>query len=233
MVDFIQDNVAAIREKISAAAKKSGRSADEIRLMGVSKFHPLEMMVRASAYTDLLGENRVQEAEGKRVGWPVDNRTPWHLIGHLQRNKARKALEIFNVIETVDSFDLARMLDRVLAETNAGPYVVYLEVNESGEITKEGVEPVEAAQLLEQIQQYCPRLSVEGLMTIGPNVDDESAVRRAFVGLRDLRDELRAVSGLPLPELSMGMSGDFETAIEEGSTIVRIGTAIFGPRDYN
>lgn len=232
MVD-IKRNVEEIRSRMEAAAQRSGRNAGDVRLMGVSKFHPLEMMKEASALVDLLGENRVQEAEGKRAGWPAENKTPWHLIGHLQRNKARKALAIFSVIESVDSLDLARMLDRILAETNAVPYVIYLEVNMSGEASKSGMAPTDAERILDQIRDYCPHLSVEGLMTIGPNVDDADSVRRSFVNLRELRERLRSSAGLALPELSMGMSGDFEAAIEEGSTIVRVGTAIFGPRVYN
>lgn len=232
MVD-IKRNVEEIRSRMEAAAQRSGRNAGDVRLMGVSKFHPLEMMKEASAFVDLLGENRVQEAEGKRAGWPAENKTPWHLIGHLQRNKARKALAIFSVIESVDSLDLARMLDRILAETNAVPYVIYLEVNMSGEASKSGMAPTDAERILDQIRDYCPHLSVEGLMTIGPNVDDADSVRRSFVNLRELRERLRSSAGLALPELSMGMSGDFEAAIEEGSTIVRVGTAIFGPRVYN
>jgi pyridoxal phosphate enzyme (YggS family) len=218
---------------MEVAAARSGRGAKDIRLMGVSKFHPLEMMAEASQFVDLLGENRVQEAEGKRVGWPAGNKTPWHLIGHLQRNKARKALSVFSAIESVDSFDLARALDRILAETKADPYVIYLEVNMSGEASKDGMQPGDAEQILDQIRQSCPRLLVDGLMTIGPNVDDPAAIRKSFANLRELREKLRSSSGLALPELSMGMSGDFETAIEEGSTIVRVGTAIFGPRVYN
>ena len=232
MVD-IKRNVEEIRSRMEAAAQRSGRNAGDVRLMGVSKFHPLEMMKEASAFVDLLGENRVQEAEGKRAGWPAENKTTWHLIGHLQRNKARKALAIFSVIESVDSLDLARMLDRILAETNAVPYVIYLEVNMSGEASKSGMAPTDAERILDQIRDYCPHLSVEGLMTIGPNVDDADSVRRSFVNLRELREKLRSSAGLALPELSMGMSGDFEAAIEEGSTIVRVGTAIFGPRVYN
>lgn len=218
---------------MEAAAARSGRGPKDIRLMGVSKFHPLEMMAEASQFVDLLGENRVQEAEGKRAGWPAGNKTPWHLIGHLQRNKARKALSVFSAIESVDSLDLARALDRILAETKADPYVIYLEVNMSGEASKDGMQPGDAEQILDQIRQSCPRLLVDGLMTIGPNVDDPAAIRKSFANLRELREKLRSSSGLALPELSMGMSGDFETAIEEGSTIVRVGTAIFGPRVYN
>ena len=231
MVDFINENIAEIRRRIASAAKRSGRSPDDVRLMGVSKFHPVEMMISASSGVDILGENRIQEAEEKRLAWPAGNKTPWHLIGHLQRNKARKALEIFDLIETIDSLDLARMLDRILAETDISGFPVYLEVNMSGELSKDGIEPQETCRLLERILEYCPRLAVEGLMTIGPNTGDLDSVRSAFNGLRELRDRLKQTCGLPLKELSMGMTGDYEMAIEEGSTIVRIGTGIFGLRE--
>ena len=232
MVNSIRDNIMEIKAQIAAAAEKSGRGTHEIKLMGVSKYHPLEMMIEASPYVDILGENKVQEAHEKRLGWPVDNKRAWHLIGHLQRNKARKALEVFDLIESVDNLDLARILDRILAESDTAAYPIYIEVNMSGELTKNGVEPCEAESLAERVIEYCPRLSVEGLMTIGPNTDDEAAIRESFVNLRELRDTMRIKTGLSLPELSMGMSGDYKTAIEEGSTIVRIGTSIFGTRIY-
>jgi uncharacterized pyridoxal phosphate-containing UPF0001 family protein len=125
------------------------------------------------------------------------------------------------------------MLDRILAETDSSGFPVYLEINMSGELTKSGVAPQEAASLLERVMQYCPRLSVEGLMTIGPHTEEEREIRGAVEGLRLLRDGLASGSGLPLRELSMGMSGDYEIAVEEGSTIVRVGTGIFGKRSAN
>ena len=230
----VLENCKEICYNVENAKAKWRKPDEEVRIMAVTKTVPPEKVNFAVAQGfKLLGENRVQEAEGKRAGWPAENKTPWHLIGHLQRNKARKALAIFSVIESVDSLDLARMLDRILAETNAVPYVIYLEVNMSGEASKSGMAPTDAERILDQIRDYCPHLSVEGLMTIGPNVDDADSVRRSFVNLRELRERLRSSAGLALPELSMGMSGDFEAAIEEGSTIVRVGTAIFGPRVYN
>lgn len=230
MVDSILKNISEIRDKIMLAAKRSSRDPSDIRLMGVSKTYPVEYMLSAAAKLDIIGENKIQEAVDKRLNWPSGEKIPWHLIGHLQRNKARKALEVFDLIETVDSLDLARMLDRILAETDGGYFPVYLEINMSGELTKNGAPPQEAASLLERIMQYCPCLSVEGLMTIGPNIDEEIEIRKSFEGLRILRDQLSSVSGLPLRELSMGMSNDYEIAVEEGSTIVRVGTGIFGLR---
>lgn len=230
MVADISENIARVAGAIKDAALASARRPEEIKLMAVSKTRTLEEMLLASEHAGLLGENKAQEAAAKRAGWPAANKTPWHLIGHLQRNKARKALEIFDAIESVDSFELARMLDRILAESGRSCYTVFLEVNMSGESSKNGVEPGQARQLLENILISCPNISVEGLMTIGPLTDDKFAIRKAFAGLRALRDSMRSAFGLPLPELSMGMSGDFAAAIEEGSTIVRVGTAIFGAR---
>lgn len=230
MVDFIERNIRGIYERISSAARKSGRDPSEIRLMAVSKTHAIESMISAASIVDIFGENRVQEAVAKKRDWPTEDRVPWHLIGHLQRNKARKALEIFDLIESLDSLDLARMLDRILAETEQSGFPVFIEVNMSGEPTKCGVAPQEAANLMDMVLNYCTRLSIEGIMTIGPNIADETMIRRTFEDARELRDTLRSTSGLPLPELSMGMSGDFEAAVEEGSTIVRIGSGIFGKR---
>lgn len=227
MVD-IKDNIAEIRANISEAARVSSRRADEIKLMAVSKTRSAEEMLASADWVDLFGENRVQEAQAKRG--ELSDGPPWHLIGHLQKNKARRALEIFDAIESVDSFELARTLDRILAESGRAAYSILLEVNMSGEISKSGVEPSEADRLLERILSNCPHLRIDGLMTIGPNTRDGLSVREAFAGLRGLRDAMRRSSGLPLDELSMGMSGDFPIAIEEGGTIVRIGTALFGAR---
>lgn len=230
MVDSTAGRIAGIRETIAEALSKSGRASGSVKLMGVSKFHSAEAMVEAAPYLDLLGENRVQEAFAKRRSWPHSLSTPWHLIGRLQRNKARRALETFDAIESVDRLDLAHTLDRILEERGESSYPVLIQVNTSDEDTKGGVAPEEAERLLSAVLEKCPRLSVGGFMTIGPNTGDESEIRRAFTGLRELRDRLSCKFGLPLAELSMGMSGDFKIAIEEGSTTVRIGTSIFGAR---
>lgn len=226
----IRENIATIKEKINEAAKASSRKPKEIKLMAVSKHHTLEEMLCASEHVSLLGENRVQEAQIKRAGWPSDNKTPWHLIGHLQKNKARKALELFDVIQSLDSFEMARVLNRILEESGRVHYPIFIEVNMSGESSKKGVEIDVAHFLLENILSSCPNLRVEGLMTLGPLAGNESAIRKAFSGLRELRDNMRVTFGLPLTELSMGMSGDYIIAVEEGSTIVRVGNAIFGTR---
>lgn len=229
----IKNNIEKIRGEIAEAARRAGRGADEVRLMGVTKFHPLEMMLEAAPMLDLIGENRVQEASEKRAAWPAGTPScPWHLIGHLQKNKIRRALENFDLVESVDALDTARAMDRVLSEGGRDAFPVYIEVNMSREPAKSGVAPEDAERLLEGVMSSAPALSVEGLMTVAADTDDEAVLRATFGGLRELRERLRAASGLPLPELSMGMSGDFAVAVEEGSTIVRVGSAIFGPRNY-
>lgn len=222
------ERIAVVRSKIAQAAHRSGRSPQSVRLVGVSKFHPLEeLVVAVDCGVDILGESRVQEAQVKREEWPEGKKVCWHLIGHLQTNKARRALELFDVIQSVDRSELAQAMERILAERGLSDYPILLEVNISGEISKQGVSPNEAEALLEGILTHCPRLRVDGLMTIAALRED---ARVFFVRLRELAERLRRHSGLPLPELSMGMSGDFESAIEEGSTLVRVGTALFGAR---
>lgn len=233
MVVNIGENIAHIREEMARAAKKSGRGLSEVKLMGVTKYHPIEMMTEAAASLDLIGENKVQEAAGKRALWPAAVKScPWHMIGHLQRNKIRRALENFDLIESIDSLETAVGINRVLSEGEPRSFPVFIEVNMSREAAKSGVAPEEAARLLDDMMNACRLVSVEGLMTIAEDTGDEKTLRETFGGLRELREALRRASGLPLPELSMGMSGDFTAAIEEGSTIVRVGSAIFGPRNY-
>jgi pyridoxal phosphate enzyme (YggS family) len=176
-----------------------------------------------------LGESRVQELLRKREQWPPDMEVQWRLIGHLQRNKARKAVEMVDSVDSVDSIELAELLSRVM-ESRRTVLPVLLEVNTSGEASKHGVPPEEALPLLETILEGCPHIRPEGFMTIGPLGGDEREVRRAFALLRSVAEEARERFSMPLKELSMGMSGDFQWGIEEGSTMVRVGTALFGPR---
>lgn len=232
MVNTIEERIKLIKSDIYEVAKRCGRSPQSIKLMGVSKYHPVEAMLEASEFVDYLGENKVQEAGLKREKWPTTNKTPVHLIGHLQKNKARKALDIFDLIESVDSVSLAERLDRILVEAERTKYPVYVEVNMSGEESKSGVSPENAEELISYVLQKCSSLRLEGLMTIAPNTDDEIAIRNSFIKLRKLRDDMEKKYAVKIPELSMGMSGDYRIAIEEGSTIVRIGTAIFGKRNY-
>ncbi|MDR3321053.1 MAG: YggS family pyridoxal phosphate-dependent enzyme [Synergistaceae bacterium] len=233
----MRENIFAIRERIACAAARSGRRAEDIALVGVSKFQPLESLYMAlDCGITVLGENRVQEREQKAASWSVltPRKVEWHMIGHLQRNKARKAAELFDCIESVDSAELAFALDRIIMGTaedlKVSLYPVMIEVNTSGEESKNGVWPDRAIWLIEEITRVCPRLTIEGLMTIGPIGGGARGARESFSLLRSLIIEARGKVGLSIPHLSMGMSGDFEIAIEEGSTLVRIGTGIFGAR---
>lgn len=223
-------NIEGIRARIAAAAERSGRSAGDVTLVGVSKFQPIESIrLAAECGIEIVGENRVQERAEKQEKWP-GSPLSWHMIGHLQRNKARRAVELFDCIQSVDNAELASIIQKAAAEKNMGSYPIMIEINTSGEDSKNGASPDECDFLTGNILESCPNLSIEGLMTIGPLTDDEAAIRRSFALLRSLRDAARQRFGIPIPHLSMGMSGDYEAAIEEGSTVVRIGTGIFGPR---
>lgn len=220
-----------VQERIQSAAARSGRAADKITLIAVSKTHPVSVLLEAieAGVTD-LGENRVQEAEEK-IG-VIGSGARWHLIGHLQSNKARRAAAIFDCIETVDSIDIAARLERICREIDRPNLDVFVQVDLAGEVTKSGVEPEKAAALAEYISRQ-ERLKLKGLMAIPPFFEDPQLVRPYFRRLRQMRDEFaekRLFSGGATGELSMGMSHDFEVAIEEGATIVRVGTAIFGDR---
>ena len=196
-------------------------------LVAVSKTVPAERLLAAvAAGLTVLGENRVQEAAGK-VADVAGAR--WHLVGPLQSNKARRAVELFDVIQTVDSADLGQRLDRVVAELRPGrPLDVLVQVNVDGDPNKAGVAPRDAARVIDGLAS-CANLAVRGLMTVGRLTDDPIERRGTFAGLRELSVALKARVALG-PELSMGMSDDFDIAIEEGSTIVRVGRAIFGER---
>lgn len=235
MVDSvaIEDRVRSVLNEIKEVALRAGRAPGEVKLLAVSKTHPVEVLLPA-VDTGLLwglGENRVQEGESKIGQWPDGHPVDWHLIGHLQGNKARKALSLFSMIHSLDSVKLGETLERLVQEMGLAPYPVLVEVNTSGETAKHGVAPEEALATLNHIVESCPGLEVRGLMTVGPLSDDRSDTARAFESLRVLRDRLSSETGLSLKELSMGMSGDFDLAIEQGSTVVRIGSSIFGIRE--
>jgi pyridoxal phosphate enzyme (YggS family) len=210
------------------SAARVGRRASEIQLMAVTKTRTKEEMLEAASLVDVLGENRVQEASSKKRDWPGSMNVAWHLIGHLQSNKVRKALSVFDGVDSVDSVGLALAVERIAAETDR-VVPVLLEVNTSGEAAKTGVAPEHFPELLDRALD-CPHLRLDGLMTIGPLTEAEAEARRAFARLREMVLEARHKSGLLLSVLSMGMSDDFEWAILEGSTVVRIGTALFGAR---
>ena len=222
MVSCIKDNLERIGEAMENAAIRSGRAAGEVRLVVVAKTRTVDEIAEVVLCgVKEIGENRAQELEEKRRLWSGGD-VVWRFIGHLQRNKVRKAIEFASTVDSVDSTRLAGTLSRVAMEKEL--------VLPSGEESKHGVDPSRARELVEFVVEDCPGLKLDGLMTIGPLTDDESAVRRAFSSLREIRDEMSRDFELPLAELSMGMSGDFELAIQEGSTMVRIGSAVFGSR---
>ncbi|HEV1995843.1 MAG TPA: YggS family pyridoxal phosphate-dependent enzyme [Candidatus Acidoferrum sp.] len=227
----VRENLLRIQEMIASAAARVGRRAEEITLIGVSKTHPASAIRGAfEAGIRHFGENRVQEWEGKRAGTEGLAAT-WHLIGHLQSNKTARATRLFHSIDSVDDFAIAQRLDRARAEAGiTGKLRVLIEVSVAPEETKSGVEISELAALAEGFADL-PRLELAGLMCIPPYLEEVERVRPYFRRLRELRDELAKNLNLALPVLSMGMSHDFELAIEEGATEVRVGTALFGTRD--
>lgn len=226
----LRENLLIIHEKISAAAHRAGRRPEEITLIAVSKTHPAEAIRSAyEAGVRHFGENRVQEWEGKRTAL-ADLRATSHLIGHLQSNKAARAARTFDCVDAVDDFAVAQRLDRTRAETPPPSKLrILIEVHLANEETKSGVAVASLPALAEKILKL-PNLNLAGLMCIPPYLSDIELVRPYLRQLRVLRDDLAKKIGHPLPVLSMGMSHDFEIAIEEGATEVRIGTAIFGTR---
>jgi len=225
----IAENLHRILERMAAAAARAGRKPDEITLIGVSKTYPANAIEQAfQAGIRHFGENRVQEWEGKR-GVIADLPATWHLIGHLQSNKAGKAARLFHSVDSVDDLALAHRLDRARAEMNVSDQLRILVEVHMGEETKSGVAEAELPRLAAQLLEL-PHLRFAGLMVIPPYFDDPEDVRPYFAKLRELRDELQTKTGHRLPVLSMGMSHDFEAAIAEGATEVRVGTALFGSR---
>lgn len=223
----VAEHLAELRDRIAAACAAAGRRTGEVELLAVSKTFPAEAVQEAyDAGHRHFGESRQQEASPKIQVLPRD--IHWHFIGALQRNKARKVLGEFDAIHSVDSLRLAEHLDRIAGEDGKRPEI-YLEVNVAGEESKGGFSP---AELLEAsaVLPSLGNLEIKGLMSIPP--DDADNARRWFSATRELRNRLQEASGLFLPGLSMGMSGDFEQAILEGSSIVRVGSAIFGHRSY-
>ncbi|HEX8919145.1 MAG TPA: YggS family pyridoxal phosphate-dependent enzyme [Chloroflexota bacterium] len=230
----VADRLLAVRATVRDAAKRSGRGADSVKIVAVTKTVPVECIREAVAAGQLLlGENRVQEAERKINDLAdVVQDAQWHLIGHLQSNKASTAVEYFSLIQSVDTLKLAQKLNDLGAQRGRSVDVL-LEVNMAGESSKFGFRP---DALLKQIDvlSYLPYIAIRGLMTVAPQAAVPESVRWVFRAIAQLRYDLQQQTGLPgLTELSMGMSGDFEVAIEEGATMVRIGTAIFGPREPN
>lgn len=224
----ISERLQAIHERLARACARAGRTVSDVELLAVSKTFPVEDIREAvEAGQMLYGENRVQDVVAKAPQLPKSLR--WHLIGHLQSNKVRKVLPLVEAIHGVTSLDLARDIQRISVELGLFPRV-YLEVNLAAESTKHGFVPAALREGGLETLCACDRLQIQGLMCIPPFDPDPEMTRPYFVELRALRDELAKRSGAPLPSLSMGMSHDFEIAIEEGATIVRVGSAIFGGR---
>jgi len=229
----VRENLQRIQERIARAMARAGRRAEEITLIGVSKTHPASAIREAyEAGIRHFGENRVQEWEGKRAGTEGLAAT-WHLIGHLQSNKAARAAKLFHSIDSVADFAVAQRLDRARSEAGiTGKLRVLIEVRLADEETKSGMQIEELSAAAAKTADL-PRLELAGLMCIPPFLEKAEQVRPYFTRLRDLRDELTRKLGIALPALSMGMSHDFEVAIEEGATEVRLGTALFGARAVN
>jgi pyridoxal phosphate enzyme (YggS family) len=224
MQNPFRENLAEVKERIERAALKCGRNPNEVKLVAVSKTHPSNVLQEAiTSGANVFGENKVQEAESKIEELGKEN-LEWHLIGHLQSNKARKAVKLFDVIHTLDSIELAERLERICIEENRENLSVLIEVDLASETSKSGIGEIDLPKLIEFLKT-CERLKFDGMMIIPPFFEDAEKVRLYFKRLREIRDRI-----LPNGELSMGMSHDFEVAIEEGATIVRVGTAIFGAR---
>jgi pyridoxal phosphate enzyme (YggS family) len=229
----IRDNLQQVRQKIEAAALRASRKPEEILLIGVSKTHPAAAIREAyGAGLRHFGENRVQEWEGK-LGALADLSATWHLIGHLQSNKAARAAKAFHSVDSVDDWSLAQRLDRAQAEKGTAEKLrVLIEVHMGGEETKSGVSETALPELAERVLTLS-HLEFAGLMCIPPFRENPDEVRPFFETLRNLKEQLESCLERTLPTLSMGMSHDFEAAILEGSTEIRIGTAIFGTRPKN
>ncbi len=233
MSEDITSNLARVNDRIRAAAERVGRVGADVKLVAVSKTHPPETLREAmKAGVSVFGENKVQEGEAK-ISEIGRDAAEWHLIGHLQSNKARKAVQLFDIVHSLDSVELAERLERICVEEGSGELPVLVQVDLAGEATKSGIGETDLAALVEFLQR-CERLRLTGLMVLPPFFDEPEATRPYFIRLREMRDrlELQGAFGSSRGELSMGMSHDFEVAVEEGATIVRVGTAIFGAREY-
>lgn len=231
----IAENIARVRERLATAAKRARRNPNEITLIAVSKTFPAESVREAyQSGLRIFGESRVQEFTAKAAALSDLQNAEWHMIGHLQTNKAAKAVELFHAVDSLDSLRLAEKLNSAAEQLNK-TIPVLIEINTGGEAAKTGIAP--DSEELENILQAAARLAhleIRGLMTVPPFAEDRKDARPFFRKLRDLRDQIamRHLPKISMDVLSMGMSHDFEVAIEEGSTSVRVGTAIFGERNY-
>ncbi|MBN2452789.1 MAG: YggS family pyridoxal phosphate-dependent enzyme [Candidatus Omnitrophica bacterium] len=224
MPRMIADNIKSVTQRIAKCCEKTGRPAGSVQLVCVTKEASVSQMLEAArAGIKIFGENRVQDAARKHAA--IGNRAEWHLIGHLQTNKARDAVGIFSLIHSVDSVRLADAIDKEAGRIGKRQDIL-VQVNISGEKSKFGIPPESAAGVLKEIVA-CPNISIRGLMTIAPEADDPEEVRPYFAGLRQILEKVNVELGTNYSMLSMGMSNDFEVAVEEGATLVRIGRAIF------
>jgi pyridoxal phosphate enzyme (YggS family) len=225
----IADNLARVKERMAEAAIRSGRTSGSVKLVGVTKTVDLDRIKEAvSAGLQILGENYVQEARDKIR--ELKDRVSWHFVGRLQTNKAKYAVKLFDMIQTVDTFRLAQELNR-RAQPLGRTVPILIQVNLASEVSKGGVEPSECLSLIRQVS-VLENLQIRGLMTMPPFFDQPERARPYFAQLREMSQEIAEaqVAGVEMNELSMGMSGDFEAAIKEGATLIRVGTAIFGER---
>jgi hypothetical protein len=226
-MSYLSDHLPAVQERLAAAARRSGREPDAVTLIAVTKTHPPETIREAQAAgLENVGENKVQEARAKKE--EAGARGIWHLIGHLQSNKVKYVPALFDWVHSLDSLDIAQALSE-RAREEGRHLKVLLQVNQAGESQKFGCKPDDASALAEKINAL-PSLELRGLMMLAPYYEEVERTRPLFAALRETRDRMEKETGLALPELSMGMSTDFEIAVEEGSTIVRLGTVLFGPR---
>ena len=224
----LEDILSVVRAKIAAAAARAGRRADDVEIIAVTKTHGEEVVREAwEAGLRIVGENKVQEAMWKKA--QSLSGPEWHLIGHLQSNKVRHALETFDFIHSVDSVKLADKINQVADQMGSRPRILF-EVNVSGEKSKSGMPPEAVADAIAHVMESCPRITLEGFMTMAPICEEQEEARPFFRRLRLLRDEMEARFNASFPRLSMGMSGDYEVAVEEGATWVRLGTVLFGER---
>lgn len=224
----LNEILAEVQNKIAQACARANRNPAEVEIVAVTKTHGAEVVDEAyAAGLTIVGENKVQEAAWKKAAAKAG--PSWHLIGHLQSNKVRHALELFDVIHSVESLKLAEHINRVADAMGVNPRIL-LEVNVSGEKSKSGMRPEEVEGVIAAISADCPRITVEGLMTMAPFSENKEDARPYFRKLRELRDTLEDKLAIGLPRLSMGMSGDYEVAVEEGATWVRLGTVLFGER---
>ena len=227
LMSLIAENLERVREQIAEAARKSNRSVEDVELVAISKTHEAEKVREAvEAGQTLFGESKIQEARIKTPELPSNLR--WHFVGHLQKNKIRHALPLFELIHSVDSLALAQDINRVAEEEGSHPRVL-IEVNVPGEGSKFGFAPEKLRTDMESLLAL-PRLSILGLMCIPPIADEAEGSRKYFVELREVRDRIQAEFHVDLAQLSMGMTQDYAVAVEEGATLVRVGTAIFGER---